>query len=41
MLNLKKLYSEKIKDDKFIEKFESYIITDKMISYSDVKEWIG
>lgn len=41
MIELKKLYTERIEDEKFIEKFEDYISTDKMISYSDIKDWIG
>jgi len=41
MDNLDKIFEKKIDDVKFINKFKKYLYTDDMISYSDVKDWIG
>ena len=39
-MDIKKLDKQN-KDDIYIKKFEACITSNKMISYSDVKEWIG
>ena len=41
MENLDKIFEKKIDDVKFINKFKKYLYTNDMISYSDVKDWIG
>lgn len=41
MIELEKLYNDKIQDEKFVTKFKKFISTNEFIGYSDIKDWIG
>jgi phage anti-repressor protein/predicted GIY-YIG superfamily endonuclease len=41
MENLDEIFEKKIDDVNFVKQFKKYLYTDEMISYSDVKDWIG